>query len=103
MVISNPQKSAIYTKGEHITKDNTDLNLFLAYIKHVQEVKGISIYKLLKEAEIHEALITNIRYLLQGKKIYRPAITMRLLIKLYVVHGVPFNLSDYIHLIDKKD
>jgi hypothetical protein len=103
MVKTEGAKASKYSKGIQYAEDNTDLSLFLSYIETIKELKGITTHKLLKDAGIHTEMVTNIKYLLKGKKIYKPTLSIRLLLKLYSVYNVPFNLSDYIHLIDKKD
>lgn len=103
MVICTRPKKALYIKDDTLKDDNTDLRVFLAYINDLKERTGLNTNQLLLRAGINYKIVSNINYLLKGNKIYKPSTTIKLLLKLYSVYGVPFNLSDYVHLIDKKE
>jgi hypothetical protein len=103
MVISKGVKIENYNKKPSHEEERVFYSIFLAYIDLIRDKTGKPYTRVLKEANLPESYYWNISRIIEGANYYKPSITIRVLLKLYSVHGVPFNLSDYTHLIDKKE
>jgi hypothetical protein len=102
MVISEEAKTAKYNKKPTHEEEKAFYSVFLAYIDLIRDKTGKPYTRVLKEANLPISYYWNITKLIQGANYYKPSITLRVLLKLYAVHGVPFNLSEFIHLIEPK-
>ena len=82
------------------TPKDYHLRLFLGFIRHIKQVKGISNYKLLKECNIHGSYVQNIITRLKGGNIYTPNISLPMVVHISQVHKVPFEMSIYIQWVE---
>lgn len=81
-------------------KENTDLIVLKAFLNDIKERRGISTYRLLKEANMKANYLNHIDRNLQGKTGFRKTIKLSFILYLSELFDYPFNLSNYIHLIE---
>lgn len=83
-------------------QEKRDLKMFLEYMKLICSVTGKTTNKVLVEASISRQYVFDIREHLKGNKhrLFKKKIYLPLLIRLYDAHKVPFNMSDYLHILE---
>lgn len=80
--------------------NNNDLIAFKAYFDDLQLYTSLSIYKLLKQANLPDSYYYQIKEYLNGRKIFRKHIPLAIVLHLSLLYNFPFDVSKYIHLLE---
>jgi len=80
--------------------NNNDLRVFLAYISDLKDNKGLSDYRILVDAKMSKTYIYNCKRYLKGLEMFKPKISLNLIIHISQVHNFPFDLSKYLHVLE---
>jgi transcriptional regulator with XRE-family HTH domain len=65
---------------------------FLAYVETIQKAKGLSVARLLRDANISETLVSNVKRKSPARR--SPYISLGLILRLYQVYRVPFRTDE---------
>ncbi len=84
-------------------KEKADVILFAAYFEDLKRVTGKTTYKILKQASMKSNYYNQCKRVIAGKDQYNKTIKLSLLTHIAKVHGYPFDLSKYIHLLDQPE
>ncbi len=79
--------------------NDTDLLLFIAYIKDLCDSQGITRYRISKQANMPINYFQQIDRYLRGKKEFRKTINLSLLIHISKTFDFPFNMEKYLPLL----
>lgn len=86
--------------NDQLKQNNLDLIVLKAFLDDIKEAKGISIYKLLKDANLKPNYYNAILRNLNGRSGFRKNINLLFILYISKVFDYPFNLSKYYHLLD---
>lgn len=81
-------------------KENTDLIVLKAFLNDIKQQRGISTYRLCKEANMRPNYLNHVERNLKGKSGFRKTIKLSFVLYLSELFNYPFDLSKYIHLIE---
>ena len=71
--------------------------VLMRYMEDIVDQKPLrSMYVLLKESNMKKEYHTNVKRFVSGKNNYAKFITLDIFIRLYSMHGVPFDLGKYV-------
>jgi len=84
-------------------RDVTFLRVFVLFIEDIMATRGISNYRIIKEANITSSMVSNCKRLIVGKSSFTPNLSLNLIIYLSKFYSVNFDLSKYLAVIAEQD
>lgn len=89
--------------NEHLKQNLVDIAVLSAFLDDIKRDKGITTYRLCKEANLKPNYYNELQRNLKGKKGFRKSINLLFILYISKVFDYPFNLSKYYHLLDSVE
>lgn len=93
----------MYTEGNKILPyTDNDIKLFLAYFYKVKSITGLSNARILIQSGIRRNYVYQLESYLKGSKWHKvkKSISIYVFIRIYDAFKIPFNMSDYLHILE---